>query len=258
MTPRARLVLFLAAAVVIGAVFTLACLQLPHFGTQTHPYADRAVAATMRQRTANTVSSVNFDQRAFDTLGEESILFAAVLGAVGLLRRTSDERRTRPPLGPVLPSTRLFGALMLPVTLLTGVYIAGHGQLSPGGGFQGGVVLATGVHLTYLAADYRVLDRLRHRELLDRTDALAAGGYAVLGLLGLAVGAAYLQNVLHLGTFNQLTSGGLVPVINAAVGVEVGAGIIVLLAHFLDQTEEFTAGRGAGVSVAAAPGGGAS
>lgn len=236
--------LFLAAATVIAVVFALACLRLPHFGTQVHPYADRAVAATMRQRTANAVSSVNFDQRAFDTLGEETILFAAVLGAVGLLRCAADERRTRPRLEPVLPSTRLFGAVMLPITLLTGVYIVGHGQLSPGGGFQGGVILATGVHLSYLAADYRVLDRLRHREVLDRADALAAGTFAALGLIGLGAGAAYLQNVLHLGTFNHLLSAGLVPYINAAVGVEVGAGVIVLLAHFLDQTEEFTGPTG--------------
>ncbi|WP_042364589.1 MnhB domain-containing protein [Streptacidiphilus neutrinimicus] len=242
MTRRARTRLFLAAAAVIAAVFALACLRLPPFGTQTHPYADRAVEATMRQRTANTVSSVNFDQRAFDTLGEETILFAAVLGAVGLLRRTADERRTRPRPVAVLPSTRLFGAVMLPITLLTGVYIVGHGQLSPGGGFQGGVILATGVHLSYLAADYRVLDRLRHREALDRADALAAGTFAALGLIGLGAGAAYLQNVLHLGTFNQLVSGGLVPYINAAVGVEVATGVIVILAHFLDQTEEFAGG----------------
>jgi multicomponent Na+:H+ antiporter subunit B len=250
MNRRARTGLFLAAAAVIAAVFVLAVLRLPHFGTQVHPYADRAVAATMRQRTANTVSSVNFDQRAFDTLGEETILFAAVLGTIGLLRRCADERRARPRLEPVLPSTRLFGAVMLPVTLLTGVYIVGHGQLSPGGGFQGGVILATGVHLSYLSADYGVLDRLRHREALDRADALAAGTFAVLGLLGLGAGAAYLQNVLHLGTFNQLVSGGLVPFINTAVGVEVGAGVVVLLAHFLDQTEEFAGpgGRGKGGS----------
>jgi multicomponent Na+:H+ antiporter subunit B len=241
---RFRTCLFLAAATVIAAVFAMAVLRLPHFGTQDHPYADRAIAATMRQRTANTVSSVNFDQRAFDTLGEETILFAAVLGTVGLLRRTADERRTRPRLEPVLPSTRLFGAVMLPITLLTGVYIVGHGQLSPGGGFQGGVILATGVHLCYVAADYRVLDRLRHREALDRTDALAAGTFAVLGLIGLAAGAVYLQNVLHLGTFNELVSGGLVPFINATVGIEVGAGVIVLLAHFLDQTEEFAGPEG--------------
>jgi multicomponent Na+:H+ antiporter subunit B len=114
--------------------------------------------------------------------------------------------------------------------------------LSPGGGFQGGVVLATGLHLAYLAADYRVLERIRPLAVLDVADAVGAGAFAALGFAGIIAGAAYLQNVLPLGTFNTLTSGGLVPVINAAVGVEVGSGVVVLLAHFIDQAIEIEPG----------------
>lgn len=242
MSRAARIRLFWGAAVVIAVMFTLACAGLPHFGTRSHPYGARAVAASLRQHTANVVSSVNFDQRAFDTLGEESILFAAVLGTIVLLRHARDEREGRPRSGRVLPSTRLLGAVLLPVALLTGVYVVAHGQLSPGGGFQGGVVLATGLHLAYLAADYRVLERIRPLAVLDVADAVGAGAFAALGFAGLVAGAAYLQNVLPLGTFNTLTSGGLVPVINAAVGVEVGSGVVVLLAHFIDQAIEIESG----------------
>jgi multicomponent Na+:H+ antiporter subunit B len=232
---RARIRLFLCAAAVIAVAYTLACTGLPHFGSAVHPYGDRAVAATLAQHTANTISSINFDQRAFDTLGEESILLGSVLGATALLRRTDDERRSRTQPARVLPSTRWFGTLLLPVALLTGLYVVAHGQLSPGGGFQGGVILATALHLAYVAADYRALDRIRPRELLDGIDAVAAGAFTTLGLAGLIAGAAYLQNVLPLGTFNTLSSGGLVPVVNAAVGAEVASGVIVLLACFLDQ-----------------------
>ncbi|MFC1415859.1 MnhB domain-containing protein [Streptacidiphilus cavernicola] len=235
MSRRARLRLFLGAAVAIAVLYTLACTGLPHFGTPIHPYGDRAVAASLRQHTANTISSINFDQRAFDTLGEESILLAAVLGTTALLRRTDEERELTPRPATVLPSTRLFGTLLLPVALLIGVYVVAHGQLSPGGGFQGGVVLASALHLAYVAADYRALKQVRPRELLEGVDAVAAAAFTTLGLAGLVAGAAYLQNVLPLGTFNTLSSGGLVPVINAAVGVEVACGVIVLLAHFLDQ-----------------------
>ncbi|MCQ4084105.1 sodium:proton antiporter [Streptomyces sp. RB6PN25] len=238
MSRTARIRLFWAAAVVFAVAYAAACTGLPRFGTLAHPYATRAVAAALHQRTANVVSSVNFDQRAFDTLGEESILFAAVLGTIVLLRHARDERTGRPRPGRVLPSTRLLGMVLLPVTLLTGVYIVAHGQLSPGGGFQGGVILATGLHLAYVAADYRVLKRIRPLAFLDAADAAGAGAFAALGLAGLVAGGAYLQNVLPLGTFGQLSSGGLVPVVNAAVGVEVGAGVIVLLAFFLDQAVE--------------------
>ncbi|NUS56360.1 MAG: sodium:proton antiporter [Streptomycetaceae bacterium] len=240
MKPRVRLALFGTAAAVTAGWLAAAGAELPRFGGDVHPYGDRAVAAALARRTANVVSSVNFDQRAFDTLGEESILFAAVLGAGMLLRLARDEHKARPAAARVVPATRLFGALMLPVTLLTGMYIVAHGQLSPGGGFQGGVVLATGLHLAYIAADYRVLERVRPLAVLDVADAAAAGAYSALGLVGLAMGGTFLANTLPLGTFNTLTSGGIVPLINAAVGIEVASGVIVLLARFLDQAVEVT------------------
>ncbi|MFF5714093.1 MnhB domain-containing protein [Streptomyces sp. NPDC012756] len=201
------------------------------------------MAAALAHRTANVVSSVNFDIRAFDTLGEESILFGTVLGATLLLRRAHDERRRRARAESVMPTTRLFGTVLLPVALVVGVYIVAHGQLSPGGGFQGGVILATALHLAYVAADYRALKRLRPLTALDVADSLAAASYSLIGLAGLAglvAGGAFLENVLPLGTFNTLTSGGTVPVLNAAVGVEVACGLIALLAHFLSQAVELT------------------
>ncbi|MEV6734646.1 MnhB domain-containing protein [Streptomyces sp. NPDC051364] len=228
------------AAAVIAGFFTAACPRLPAFGTDHHPYGDRAVAAALAHHTANVVSSVNFDLRALDTLGEETILFVTVLGSTLLLRLARDERKAPPRSERALPTTRLFGAVLLPVALVVGVYVVAHGQLTPGGGFQGGVVLATALHLAYLAADYRVLERVRPLAALDVTDALAAVSFTALGLAGLAAGGAFLENVLPFGAFNQITSGGLVPLFNVAVGVEVGSGLIVLLAHFLDQAVEIT------------------
>jgi multicomponent Na+:H+ antiporter subunit B len=238
MSDRLRVRLFLGAGAVVAAALVWAMTGLPRFGTAVHPYGSRAVAAAIRQHTANVVSSVNFDQRALDTLGEESILYAAVLGALVLLRRLGGERRKTPRSGKVLPTTRLLGATLAPITILTGVYIVAHGALTPGGGFQGGVVLATGLHLAYVAVDYRVLQRIRPLSLLEAAEATAAGAFAALGLAGLAAGRAYLENVLPLGTFGQLSSSGLVAVLNAAVGVEVASGVTVLLAQFLEQAVE--------------------
>jgi multicomponent Na+:H+ antiporter subunit B len=121
--------------------------------------------------------------------------------------------------------------------------VVAHGQVTPGGGFQGGVVLATGIHLLYLAGSYRALERLRPVEVFDVGEALGAGMFTVLGLAGILVGTAFLENVLPLGSFGSLFSAGPVPVLNALVGVEVACGIVVLLTHFF--TEDLT------VSVAA-------
>jgi multicomponent Na+:H+ antiporter subunit B len=216
-----------------------ACPDLPDFGGDRHPYGDRAVRESLSRHTANTVSSVNFDQRAFDTLGEMTILFAAVLGCVVLLRQTRDEHRARPEPAEVARPVRRYALLVLPVALLTGLYVVAHGQLSPGGGFQGGVVAATSLHLLYLGADYRALERIRPVGRYEAGDALAASAYLVTGVAGLLGGTAFLANtLLPYGTFNTLSSAGTVPLLNAAIGMEVACAVVVLLARFLDQAVE--------------------
>ena len=239
MTRRARLWVLLTGGAGLAALLVAACLRLPHFGGDRHPYGDRAVHASLARRTANTISSVNFDQRAFDTLGEMTILFAAVLGCVVLLRQTQDERRARPEPADVARPARRYALLVLPVALLTGLYIVAHGQLSPGGGFQGGVVAATALHLLYLGADYAALERVRPVGRYEVGDALASSAYVVTGIAGLIGGTAFLANtLLPYGTFNTLSSGGTVPLLNAAIGMEVACAVVVLLARFLDQAVE--------------------
>ncbi|MDT9695730.1 hydrogen gas-evolving membrane-bound hydrogenase subunit E [Streptomyces sp. P17] len=239
MNRRTRLWLVATGCAGLAALLAAACLELPAFGGDRHPYGDRAVHESLARHTANTVASVNFDQRAFDTLGEISILFAAVLGCVVLLRQTRDEHRAKPQPADVARPVRRYALAVLPVALLTGLYVIAHGQLSPGGGFQGGVVAATALHLLYLGADYRALERIRPVGLYEVGDALAVSAYLVTGLACLIGAGSFLANtLLPYGTFNTLSSGGTVPLLNAAVGMEVACAVVVLLARFLDQAVE--------------------
>ncbi|MFF4568107.1 MnhB domain-containing protein [Streptomyces sp. NPDC001410] len=245
MTRRLRLWLLAAGGAGVAALLVAAGLDLPAFGSRWHPYGERAVRASLARHTANTIASVNFDQRAYDTLGETSILFAAVLGCLVLLRQARDEHRAQPRPAEVARPVRRYALIVLPVALLTGVYVIAHGQLSPGGGFQGGVVAATALHLLYLGADYRALERVRPLGVFDVCDALAVSAYVVLGLAGLLAGTAFLANtLLPYGTFNTLSSGGTVPLLNAAVGMEVASAVVLLLASFLDQAVEIEEERG--------------
>jgi multicomponent Na+:H+ antiporter subunit B len=57
-----------------------------------------------------------------------------------------------------------------------------------------------------------------------------------VGLLGLLTGAAYLANVLPLGTAGDLASGGTIPLANMAVALAVAAGFVLILSEFLEQT----------------------
>jgi multicomponent Na+:H+ antiporter subunit B len=191
------------------------------------------VAAGLHQRTANIVSSVNFDQRAFDTVGEEFVLLAAAVAALLLLRRVSDEEERADAYGygprDAWTAVGLAGFALLAPTVMVGLYVVAHG------GFQGGAVLATGLHLAYLAGDYRILRRLRPLAVFDVAEAVGAAGFVLLGASALLVGDPFLTNWLPKGQLGQLTSAGLVELFNVAVGMEVASALILLLAKFLEQ-----------------------
>ena len=236
MSRAVRAALFLAGAAGLGVLLWLGFAGLPAFGQAHHPYRDLAVRAAFSHATANVVASVNFDQRALDTLVEETILVASVTGVMALLRPAAEEReyhnrgrRT------ALDATRFVGYLLFPVTLAVGVDVVVHGHLTPGGGFQGGVLLAAGLHLLYVTGSFRALDRLRPVNVFDVGEALGAAAFAAIGLVALITGGAFLLNVLPTGTRGQLLSAGTVPLLNAAVGIAVACGITVLLAQFLAQ-----------------------
>jgi multicomponent Na+:H+ antiporter subunit B len=239
--------LFLAAAAVVGVAVAFAILVMPAFGGSAHPYRDHAVPDAISEHTSNVVASVNFDQRGFDTLGEETILLASVMGVVILLRPAEDETETQQlSTGRPLDSTRLGGYVFLPITLLIGFDLISQGHLTPGGGFQGGVVLGTGMHLLYVAGRYSTLEQVRPVDLFDLGEAVGAGAFACLGIVAVVVSGAFLANFLPHGTIGHLLSAGTVPVLNGAVGIEVASGTMVLLAKFLEQAIRVKQEQGSG------------
>jgi multicomponent Na+:H+ antiporter subunit B len=214
-TRRGRLLLLLLGGTGLAVLFTLAAVRLPEFGGTSHPYGERTLPNAVRHHTPNVISSINFDQRAFDTLGEELILMASALAAVVVLRTVRAEQEDTAgehAHGPaeVFDALRITGYLLLPVTLVAGVYVVAHGYLSPGGGFQGGIVLGSAIHLIYLAGDYPALARVRPIPMFESGEAVAASAFVLLALAW----------------------AGQVTAMNAAVGLEVGCAVVLVLAKF--------------------------
>lgn len=219
-----------------GMLLIFAIPGLPPVGNVSHPYRDLAVRAAVEHATANTVASVNFDTRAFDTLGEEAIFFTAVLGAIALLRPARHEKDRRlPHSGRVLASTRLAGYVFLGITTVVGWDVVAHGHLTPGGGFQGGIVAGSGLHLAYVAGNYSVLQRIRPLRLLEIGEAAGVVGFIGIGLAGLVCAGSFLANFVPMGILGSFLSGGTVALLNAVVGLEVGCGVVMLLSRFLEQ-----------------------
>jgi multicomponent Na+:H+ antiporter subunit B len=244
MKPRGRLVVFLAGGLVAAAMVVAGLLDMPPFGHYRGPYGNviNRVAVPERHAT-NAVVAVVIDYRGFDTLGEELILFTAVMGVTLLLRIQRGERE--PPAAvraedhvPQLTSDAVrVGALcMIAPLVVMALYLVTHGQASPGGGFQGGAVLAAAPLMVYLAGRYVTFRALDPPKMLDLGEGLGAAGFLVMGLVGMVAGMAYLANVLPLGRTGSVLSAGTLPVINLAIGLEVGAGIVFVIYEFMEQT----------------------
>ena len=121
---------------------------------------------------------------------------------------------------------------ILPLTLIYIFCIILHGHLSPGGGFQGGVLMTAVVILMYLGHGYRTTTKALSFNLLHEAEGFASTMYVALALMGVAVGAQFCQNVLYTrGAVGDLYSSGTIFWMNVTVGLKVitGIGSIALL-----------------------------
>ncbi len=81
-------VLFLAVALLLA--FGESKSTTDPLGGVAQVYNARTVAETT---STNVVAAINFDWRAYDTIGEASILLTAVTGVTALMRRYIERRR---------------------------------------------------------------------------------------------------------------------------------------------------------------------
>jgi multicomponent Na+:H+ antiporter subunit B len=239
MRPALRRGIALASLAGLGAALIVACLGLPDFGHPRGPYATAVIPLALHARhVTSVVAGVTFDIRGIDTLGEELILFSAAAGATLLLRSQRAEHdaheaieRHRALAERTPAPVRGLGAALAGPVLVLGVYIVAHGQLTPGGGFQGGVVLASAFLLVYVAGHFI----RKPVSLVEAGEAAGAGAYVLIALGGLVLAGAAMENFLPYGTSGELLSGGTIPVLNGAVGLEVCGAVTLILAELLDQ-----------------------
>ncbi|MXW71427.1 MAG: hypothetical protein F4Z74_08270 [Acidobacteria bacterium] len=203
-------------ALFLGLVLGMA--ELPEFGdpgspASTHVSPRFIEDAAAETGAANMVTAVLADYRGYDTLGETAVIFAAGLGCLVILAAAGG--RPNPPapgmshpFGSVILDTAT--RILVPVVLLFAVYVLIHGHISPGGGFQGGVLFGSGLIMM------RLVWGPAHEGGTHRPDVTAFGpslrgslilacagilGYAGIGLAAMAFGGEFLNyGTLPLGS----------------------------------------------------------
>lgn len=232
MVKRGIVLLFLAA--LASAFASLVIGYAPD--TALNPTAGYYAEHTAQDLGAqNIVTAIIVTYRGLDTLGEVTVLFLAAAVVALVLKRDMGQppiaATQLPPSGELLHTG---SRLLVPLIVLAGAYIFVNGHLTPGGGFQGGAILASAVLLILLTDPAR---RFSHR-LITLIESSSGLIYVVVGVLGLVLAGGFLDNrILPLGGFGTLLSAGAIPVIYSLIGLKVGAEFSSMMLN-LSETED--------------------
>lgn len=182
---------------------------------------------------ANLVTAIVVTYRGLDTLGEVTILFltAAIIGFF-LKTYHSDEVNTK-----FRKSSELFvtaSKALTPVVFLLGIYVFVNGHLTPGGGFQGGAIIASALVLMLLAKP----DMKVNHTLIHVVESISGFSFVLLGVLGIFLAGGFLDNdILPLGEFGDIFSAGAIPIIYSFIGLKVGSELSAIIANY-NQTQK--------------------
>ena len=182
---------------------------------------------------ANLVTAIVVTYRGLDTLGEVTILFLTAAIASFFLK-SKDEYSKRK----VTESSELLktaASMLVPLIFTLGIYVFVNGHLSPGGGFQGGAILASGLVLLLLSDPLQKVNSI----LFAVVESISGIFYVGIGVAGLFLAGGFLDNsILPLGEFGTLLSAGILPVIYILIGLKVGSELSGLLTKFQETQEE--------------------
>ena len=212
--------------IAFAAVMLLVVANLPAYGSADAPtvneVGERYVEQGMTETGAvNSVAGMILDYRAFDTLGESFVLFTAMCAVTMLMRGEQGKKRK-----PVSNSryyanniiVRTVCKLVIPIILMFGIYVVLNGHLSPGGGFSGGAIMASGLIIYAMVWGEDEASRRLPQKVLSIVVLCALSFYALSKTYSFFTGANHIHSIISPGTPGRIFSAGLILPLNVAVG----------------------------------------
>ena len=235
--------------VAVGGILLLAAKDFPAWGDPQSPASSSPVSSHFIGSTGvdtevpNMVTAVLADYRGFDTMFETVVVFIAGIAVLAILggagKRRASKRVHEVEAEPDLIVTNT-ARLIVPVIQIFAFYVLAHGHVSPGGGFQGGVVMGASFILIGLSWD---LETALARFSIQRCMAVAALGiviYGGIGLLSMFLGGEFLD---YAELENILPVSREMARYHAMLGVEIGVGFTVTAIMFALYANLSTSGR---------------
>lgn len=129
--------------------------------------------------------------------------------------------------------------ISFPFITLYGLYIIAHGHVTPGGGFQGGAIVATGLALLLVAHGTKWVESKIKEHHLSLFESVGALSFIGLAFVGIVMGGVFFSNFLvdsstlfggiPLDGAADINTGGTIPLMNFAVGLKVIAGLFAII-----------------------------
>jgi len=129
--------------------------------------------------------------------------------------------------------------ISFPLITIYGLYIIAHGHLTPGGGFQGGAIVASGLALLIVSRGTEWIETKIKEHELSVLESLGAIGFIGLAFLGIVMGGVFFSNFLvdtsmlfgniPANGAADINTGGVIPLMNFAVGLKVIAGLFAII-----------------------------
>lgn len=207
---------------------------LPNFGEVDVPtnneVAQKYIEDGVKDTGAtNIIAGMILDYRAFDTLGESTVLFIAVSAVMILLRRDPDnldpeeeaQNRREELLAKSKPNIilKIIASILVPFILLYGAYVVLNGHISPGGGFSGGAIMGAALILFASAHGFKKMDTFFNFKTFTGITSTALLVYACSKAYSFFTGANHLESYIPKGIPGAILSGGLILPLNICVGM---------------------------------------
>ena len=231
--------LALIAVIVTGAFLIRAMNDVPAWGDADSPansgrlsqyYITESYKDT---HVPNLVTSLLADYRSYDTLFETAVVFTALIAILAIVRIHPKEDLDRQEDLKVMGSNLIIRnttRMLLPVIQLFALYVIAHGHISPGGGFQGGVIFGASMILLAVAFDLKTaMKRLSERRAMIVSN-LGVLIYSGIGLICMICGAQFLN---YSSLDKILHTGPVMARYHSMLGIEIGVGFTVAAVMFL-------------------------
>ena len=125
---------------------------------------------------------------------------------------------------------------LAPYMFLFGFYLVSYGDISPGGGFQGGVVIASGIILLAMAKGANAAAALFPTRHLALSETITFGLILAAGLGGVLLGGGFLADFISRPADPVILRTPFIFLLNVLIGVKVATGVSLICLHlFMEQ-----------------------